>query len=266
VVSARAVVLKLGGRALEGPEAVEALGRGLRAHGGPCVLVHGGGAEVSAWSARLGLAPRFDDGLRVTDAATLEVAVAVLAGLANARLVAALRAAGVDAVGLTALDGGIATVVPHPAAARLGEVGRVAAVAPALLTALLAAGRVPVLASIGADGTRLLNVNADDLAAAIAGAIDARALILLSDTDGVRIDGAVAGQVTHDEAGALLAHPDVTGGMRPKIAAARAALEAGVPEVRIAAWTGALDSLLSAHGAGTRFVPGARPAAEVAHG
>jgi acetylglutamate kinase len=266
VVSARAVVLKLGGRALEAPGAIEALGHGAASLGEPLVLVHGGGAEVSAWSARLGLEPRFAHGLRVTDRATLEVAVAVLAGLANTRLVAALRAAGVDAVGLTALDGGIATVVPHADAARLGEVGRVAAVTPALIESLLAAGRVPVLASIGASGARLLNVNADDLAAAVAGALGARALVLLSDTPGVRIGRAVVGHVTPDALGALLAHPEVTGGMQPKLAAARAALEAGVPEVRITAWAGSFEALLAPDGPGTRFVASARPAEEIAHG
>ena len=253
MVNGRAVVLKLGGRALEAEGAIDTLARGLAARGGPWVLVHGGGAEVSAWSTRLGLEPRFDDGLRVTDPATLEVAVAVLAGLANARLVAGLRAAGVDAVGLTALDGGIATVEPHPDAARLGEVGHVTAVSPALLDSLLGSGRVPVLASIGAHGARLLNVNADDLAAAIAAGLGARALVLLSDTPGVRVAGEVTGRVRAGAIDALLAHPDVQGGMRPKVAAARAALEAGVPEVRIAAWEGSLDALLDPDGAGTRF-------------
>jgi acetylglutamate kinase len=264
VVSGRAVVLKLGGRALESEGAIEALARGMVARGGPWVLVHGGGAQVSAWSTRLGLAPRFDDGRRVTDPATLEVAVAVLAGLANARLVAGLRAAGVDAVGLTALDGGVATVAPHPDAARLGEVGQVTAVSPALIDTLLGAGRVPVMASIGAHGGRLLNVNADDLAAAIAGGLGARALVLLSDTPGVRVAGEVAGHVRAGAIDALLAHPDVQGGMRPKLAAARAAIEAGVPEVRIAAWDGSLDALLDPHGPGTRFTAEVRQ--EVAFG
>ncbi len=158
------LVIKLGGRALEGPGARHELATAIAALEEPAVVVHGGGAEVSDWCLRLGLTPRFLDGLRVTDPPTLEVAVAVLAGLANKRLVAALRAAGVDAVGLSAIDGGIAAAELHPEAERLGEVGRVRAVAPALLETLLGRGHLPVLASIAAVAGRLLNVNADDFA------------------------------------------------------------------------------------------------------
>src|SRR5207245_9215619 len=103
------LVLKLGGRALEAPDAAGELAAEVAALRVPVVIVHGGGVEVSAWCMRLGLAPRFVEGLRVTDDATLEVVAAVLAGLANKRLVAALRAAGVDAVGLAALAGGTVT-------------------------------------------------------------------------------------------------------------------------------------------------------------
>ena len=159
------------------------------------MLVHGGGAELSGWCERLGLVPRFEGELRVTDAATLEVATAVLAGLANKRWVATLRAAGVDAVGLAALDGGVCDVVGHPDAATLGEVGAVQSVNVALLDTLLRRGSVPVLASIGAHGGRLLNLNADDLAAALASALGAP-LVLLTDHTGAdnrRRAGAVAG-------------------------------------------------------------------------
>jgi acetylglutamate kinase len=245
------VVIKLGGRALETPGAERELGAALAATPGPRVLVHGGGAEVSAWCARLGIEPRFLDGLRVTDAATLEVATAVLAGLANKRLVASLLEAGVDAVGLSALDGGIVTATPHPDAERLGEVGRVRSISPALLETLLAQGRVPVLASIAAHGRRLLNLNADDLAAAIAAALGARALVLLSDTPGLILEGGRVAKLSHAELDRARAHPDVQGGMRPKLEAAQAAIEAGVPRVHIAAWQGpgTLGDLLGAHAA-----------------
>jgi acetylglutamate kinase len=250
------VVLKIGGRALETPGELAELAAALAPLAGNAVLVHGGGSEVSAWSERLGLEPRFVEGRRVTDAATLAVAVAVLAGLANKRLVAALRAGGIDAVGLAALDGGVVEAGPHPDAARLGAVGTVTRVSPGLLAALLSAGRVPVLASIGRHGSALLNLNADDLAAALAAALGARALILLSDTPGVVLDGAVTARLAPGEARAALAGPDVTGGMRAKLEAANAALAAGVPVVHVAAWEGpeTLGRLLEGQGGGTTLV------------
>jgi acetylglutamate kinase len=245
------VVVKLGGRSLEAPGALDELAQAL-ASLPDAVLVHGGGSDVSAWSERLGLAPRFVDGLRVTDAGTLEVAAAVLAGLANKRLVARLRAAGIDAVGLAALDGVVETE-PHARSATLGHVGRVSSVDASLLASLRSTGRVPVLASIGAHRGELLNLNADDLAAAIAGAIDASTLVLLSDTPGVSIEGRVTPSIHAAELDDALDHPDVQGGMKAKLAAARAALGAGVGRVWIAAWQGpeTLARLLAGAGAGT---------------
>lgn len=261
--SSSPVIVKIGGRALEGAGAVAELALDLAALGGEVVLVHGGGAEVSAWSERLGLEPRFVNGLRVTDPGTLEAVVAVLAGLANKRLVAALRAAGVDAVGLAALDGGIVEVEPHPDGERLGEVGAVTRVRPALLETLLGQGRVPVLASVGQHGGRLLNLNADDLAAALAGAMGARSLVLLSDAPGVVLQGSLVPRLTAAEAVAALAGDDVRDGMRPTLAAARAAIAAGVARVHVAAWRGlgTLSALLAGEGHGTALV-----AAESAHG
>jgi len=232
------VVVKLGGRALDAPGAGAQLADDLAALRGRAVLVHGGGAELSGWCRRLGLEPRFADGLRVTDPDTLEVAAAVLAGLANKRLVARLRAGGVDAVGLAALDGGVAEAEPHADAARLGAVGSVRAVRLDLLEESLAAGRTPVLASIGACDGELLNLNADDLAAALAAALRADALVLLSDTPGLLLDGAVVPGLDPAALDAALADPQVTDGMLPKLRAARAALQGGTGRVHIAAWQG----------------------------
>ena len=252
------VVLKLGGRALEHEGAWRDLAAALRAMDEPVVLVHGGGAEVSGWCRRLGLTPSFVDGLRVTDADTLEVAVAVLAGLANKRLVAALRAAGIDAVGLSALDGGVVEARVHPQADQLGEVGAIEQVDPSLLHTLLAQGRVPVLASIVAGGGegRLLNVNADDLASAIAVALRARALLLLSDVPGLMLNGALVTRLSSEDAAIAMSGADVTGGMRPKLEAARLALASGVAAVHLAAWRGpsTLAELMNGTGAGTTLV------------
>ncbi len=235
-----ALVVKLGGRALEAPGALAECASALRGSSTRAtVVVHGGGAEVTAWSKRLGIETRFADGLRVTDPATLEVATAVLAGLANKRLVAALRARGLDAVGLAALDGGIARVQRHANSAVLGEVGEIGSVDASLLTALLAAGRVPVLASLGDDGHgALLNLNADDVASAIAIALHADDLLLLSDTPGLVLGGEVVRTLDATALEQALEHPEVSGGMRPKLRGACAALLAGVQGVHIAAWQG----------------------------
>jgi acetylglutamate kinase len=262
-VSGKPVVVKIGGRALEAPGAGVELADAIAALGQPALLVHGGGAEVSSWSARLGITPRFRDGLRVTDAVTLEVATAVLAGLANKRFVAALRAAGVDAVGLSALDGGIAIARPHAEAVHLGEVGEVVGIRSTLLDTLLAQGSVPVLASIAACGGRLLNVNADDLAGAIAGALGVTELILLSDTPALMLEGAAVARLAPAAIEATLAHPDVQGGMKPKLHAARVALEGGVRRVHIAAWHGPGTLAMLLAGRGTATVIESIPTAEV---
>jgi acetylglutamate kinase len=261
-----AAVVKLGGRSLEAPGALRELARELSDVSGGVLLVHGGGTEVSAWSARLGLVPRFEDGLRVTDADTLDVAAAVLGGLANKRLVAGLRHAGIDAIGLSALDGGIVAAAPHDARERLGAVGRVDHVRADRLRGLLALGMMPVIASIGAHEGALLNLNADDVATAVAAALPARALVLLSDTPGVRLAGAWVPALDLRAVDRALAGPDVAGGMRAKLSAAREALQHGVARVHIATWNGpgTLRALLSDAPPGTVLTPnGGAPRMEV---
>jgi len=240
-----ALVVKLGGRALEAPGALAECAASLRDAGTAggssraTLVIHGGGAEVTAWCARAGLEPRFAEGLRVTDAPTLEIAAAVLGGLANKRLVAALRARGIDAVGLSALDGGTVRAKRHTNSATLGEVGEVVGVDVSLLALLLASGRMPVLASLGDDTAgALLNLNADDVAAAVAAALTAGDLLLLSDTPGLKLGGEVVRSLDSEALAVALDHPDVTGGMRPKLRAAQLALAAGVRRVHIAAWQG----------------------------
>ncbi len=266
-----ALVVKLGGRALDAPGALAECASALHevarlsSAGGPSratLVVHGGGAEVTAWCARLGISARFADGLRVTDPATLEIAAAVLAGLANKRLVAALRARGLDAVGLSALDGGSVRVRRHANAATLGEVGEIESVDSTLLAELLATGRTPVLASLGDDGHgALLNLNADDVAAAVAGSIGAHDLLLLSDTPGLKVGGQVVRALDVHSLERALEHPDVSGGMRPKLRAARQALAAGVRRVHIAAWQGpgTLAALLEGSALATVVCAGATP-------
>lgn len=189
------------------------------------VIVHGGGNEVDDWSRRLGIEQATVDGLRVTDDATLEVAVAVLRGLVNARLVAAFAAAGVSAIGLSGADGDLLEARAFDE--RLGHVGRVSGVHAGLLDKLAAAGHVPIVAPIArGDGARLLNVNADEVAGAIAAARGGR-LLLLTDVPGVERDGRPTPSLTLEEAEAMLADGSAHGGMVPKLRAAIAAARAG---------------------------------------
>lgn len=221
------VTLKLGGTSAQHAGCVELVGR-LAEPG--WVVVHGGGTELDAWSARMGLVTRRHEGLRVTDPETLELACAVLGGLVNTRLVAQLRAHGIPALGLTGVDGGLLTAgAVDPA---LGAVGEVTEVNVPLLAALEAAGQVPVVASLAASRTgEILNVNADAAAGAVAAARGGQ-LILCTDVPGVLRDGAVVEHLTADGVAALLADGAATDGMRPKLRAALHAARAGC-DVRI---------------------------------
>ena len=244
-MTAAAVVLKLGGELLAEPaqrrDAAAAIG-GLAA-AGALVVVHGGGREVDAELARRGIAKRSVDGLRITDAATLGVVVAMLAGQVNTRLVAAAAAEGVRAVGLTAVDAGVAAIeraAPYAAAdgstADLGLVGSpTGGGAPVLLETLCAAGFVPVVASIGADEDgQLLNVNADTLAGDLAVRLGAGRLLIAGGTAGVLDEGGGTLPALDDAAvEQLVADGRASAGMVAKLNACRHARRNGVGRVEI---------------------------------
>lgn len=248
------IVLKVGGneiddeRFLEG--LVEAIGS-LRAEAAP-VLVHGGGKEIARLQAALGLEPRFIEGLRVTDEATLAVTEMVLSGAVNKRLVARLVSRGIPAVGLSGVDGGLLRVRPlvHPAG-DLGRVGEVTSVDLSVLSLLLRQGVVPVVSpiSLGPEG-RSYNVNADHAAMALARALGARSLAFVTNVPGVLIDGQVVARLTAPEAEAWIRAGTISGGMVPKVRAALDVVAAGVAEARI------VDLEGLRRGAGTRFVAG----------
>jgi acetylglutamate kinase len=238
-------LLKLGGELLEDSAAMGRAAAGIRAlsAGNPLVVVHGGGRAIDADLRARGVSPRFVDGIRITDAATLDSVVSVLAGRINTAFVAALGAAGVEAVGLTGADAGLAacTLAP-PIAASTGEridTGLVGIPSrssrPRLLIDLMSRGYVPVVATLGAtaDGT-LLNVNADVLAAHLAGAIEAERLIIAGSTAGVfDSTGATCAQLDAHAARAMVAAGTARDGMVAKLNAALAAVDAGVRSVRI---------------------------------
>lgn len=237
---ARPIVVKIGGNALDAAAerriALEAAA--LKAEGHPLVVVHGGGPEIDAALEREAVKSVRVDGLRVTDPATLAVTERVLCGTLNKRLVRVFLNAGVPAVGLSGIDG--ALLQAHAIdRSRLGFVGRVGRVNPAPLLALLAAGLVPIVAPLAYDpatgGT--LNVNADTSAAAIASALNARDLLLVTNVDRVRSDAADAssGMALLDLASArrFAESAGCQGSMKPKLQAAIDAVGAGVERALI---------------------------------
>jgi acetylglutamate kinase len=224
-------VVKLGGNQLDSPEWLARLAGALaRVH--PLVVVHGGGKAVDRLSARLGLPVEKREGLRVTSPETAAVVEMVLAGPANRAVVAGLRRAGVDAIGLAGVDGGLLTARP----VGLDHVGEVSAVRSGLVESLLLAGLTPVIAPVAPapDGDHVpLNVNADHAAAAIAGAVKADELLFVSDVPGVTVGGVTQPVVATSEIEPFVAGGVATGGMAAKLRAAARALEAGVRAVRI---------------------------------
>jgi acetylglutamate kinase len=207
--------------------------RGMADH--RMLIVHGGGKEIASWQERLGLEPHFVEGLRVTDAQSLQVAEMVLSGLVNKRLVARLVAGGVPAVGLSGVDGGLIRVerMSHPAG-DLGFVGRVVEVNPTSLEALLGQGLLPVISpiSLGLDG-QTYNVNADHAARAIARAVGTESLVFVSDVPGVLVEGSPLPHLGTDQVEPLIRDGVIGGGMVPKVRSALAALAGGVLTVRI---------------------------------
>jgi acetylglutamate kinase len=240
------VVLKFGGELLEDPQRVSVLASTMAklSRKTPLVIVHGGGREIDASLARVGIEKRQVDGLRITDEPTLEIVVSVLAGLVNTRFVAALGAAGVAAVGLTGADSGVGRVKqarPHMSSAGgsvdLGRVGEpIGRDKPSLLIDLCRKGYVPVVSSIGAskDG-ELFNVNADTLAAHLAGRLGSPRLIIAGATAGVfDSDGSTIADMTFRDIDALIQSGGATAGMVAKLAACRSAIVDGAREVFIA--------------------------------
>lgn len=219
------VVIKLGGSTLDdGQDALEDI-IWLRGLGARPVLVHGGGPHISEWLRRVGLPATFVRGLRVTDAATLDVVRMVLVGKVNGDLVRTVARLGGRAVGLSGLDGPILRA--EPLAPELGFVGRVSAVNPEPVHALAAAGYIPIIAplGLGADGA-VLNINADDAAADLARGLDAAKLLYLSDVPGIYdASGQLLSTLTSAATRALLADGTISGGMIPKAEACLRALE-----------------------------------------
>ena len=228
----RTLVIKLGGSTLEHQRSVLQDIIWLRALGVNPVLVHGGGPSINDWLEKLQLPARFINGLRVTDAATLDVVRMVLLGQVNQGLVLLASQLGGRAIGLSGTDGNMIQACISDAA--LGFVGDVTVVDPTLVQALIDQEYIPIIAPLGSgpDGT-CLNINADLVAAHLAGALNAEKLIFLSNVVGIcRGDGSLISELAEQEARQLISEGVISGGMIPKVSACLDALRA-VPRVHI---------------------------------
>lgn len=230
-------VIKIGGTLIQEQEARELLALqvgGLVSAGHRAVVVHGGGAQLTAFLKRIGVEATFVDGRRVTSPEVLDAAIKVIAGSVNHDLLASFALAGVRACGISGVDGGC--LLATRAHANLGLVGRIDRVRTELFDALTGHGFVPLLAPLGvAPGGQMLNINADEVAVACAAAWMADRLIFLTDVEGVRgLDGSVFARLSPAEIDALINSGVATGGMLAKLRSAAAAVAKAIPEVQIA--------------------------------
>jgi acetylglutamate kinase len=236
-------VIKIGGRPQKDPTLAATIAETWDALAGAMVLVHGGGDDVSSLQQGLGIAPQFVDGRRVTTAEDVELVRMALSGTANKRLVSALVREGVRALGLSGEDASLIAATPVDSG-RMGHVGVPQKINSSLLLHLLDGGYLPVVSpvsrNVGHELGPALNVNADDAAAAIAIAIEAEELVVVSDVPGVMIDSEPAPTLTLAEARALMQDGRASGGMRAKLMAASAAVEGGI-RVRITDLEGIRD-------------------------
>ncbi|MEO0621162.1 MAG: acetylglutamate kinase [Pseudomonadota bacterium] len=267
----RTVVVKFGGHAMGDAEAMASFARDIvlmKQCGVNPVVVHGGGPQINSMLERLGVKSEFAEGLRITTAETVEVVEMVLAGVINKRIVAAINGQGGRAVGLSGKDARLMVCRkaehwmrdPDSAIERildLGFVGEPAHVDPTVLKTFLDSDLIPVIAPIGTgeEPTETYNINGDTAAGAIAAAMRAERLLLLTDTEGVKgADGQVLTQMTRADIEHLTEQGVIAGGMIPKTRTALAAVEGGVGATVIldgrAPHTVLLE-LFTEHGAGT---------------
>jgi len=238
--SGKTIVVKYGGAAMADPERARQFAEDvvlMQYVGLLPVIVHGGGPQISAMMKRLGKEPQFIDGVRVTDAATMEIVEMVLAGRINKEIVTAVQQSGGRAVGLTGKDGALIQAEKIKGLDRdnVGHVGAVAAIDPAVLNALEAGGFIPVISPIGADPQGVTyNINADQAAGAIAAAVHAEKFIILTDVPGILDrEKTLISTLSRREVGRLVKSGVITGGMLPKVTAALTAVEAGVRKAHI---------------------------------
>ena len=236
----RPVVIKYGGAAMKDSTLKETVMRDivlLACVGMRPVVVHGGGPEINTWLDKLGIEPQFKNGLRVTDAATMDVVEMVLVGRVNKEIVALVNQIGGKAIGLCGKDGNLIKARPHKQEG-IGFVGDVASVDAKIIDSLVKSGYIPVISSVAADENgQAYNINADLVAGELAAAIGAEKLILMTDTPGILRDyhdaASVIGNLDIREARHLIETQVVGGGMIPKVNCCVRSLAQGVRAAHI---------------------------------
>ncbi len=224
------------------------------------VIVHGGGKEITRWLEKVGKKATFIDGLRVTDAETIEIAEMVLVGKISKELVYLISKFGGNAVSLSGKDGGLVLARKMKTKNDLGFVGEVASVNTRVIKHLIEDGYIPVISSIGVDKQgQTYNINADTFASALAGALHAKKLMMLSDVPGVldKLKRLIK-EIKDTEVKNLIRNKTITGGMIPKVQGAVASLKEGVQSVHIIDGRvehSVLLELLTDHGVGTMIYP-----------
>ena len=237
--SGKTVVIKYGGSIMINPELKAKFVEDvvlLKYVGLNPVIVHGGGKEISKWMQKMGKDAVFIDGLRVTDSETMEITEMVLSGKINNDVVGLINRAGGKAVGLSGKDANLFTAkrIRSKTNQDLGFVGDISDVDVTLLDTLSEKGYIPVIASVGINTEgESLNMNADHVAEVIAISLEAMKLVLMTDVTGLKIDGNLQSTLTLAQAKPLLEHPDVQGGMLPKLTCSIRALENEVETVHI---------------------------------
>ena len=240
----KTVVIKYGGNAMKSDDLTHKILEDvtlLKYVGINPILVHGGGPEINAMLKRVGVESSFHNGLRITDAATMEIVQMVLAGKLNKNIVSDIGRLGGKAIGLCGKDAELIKVRKKPPLADgvdLGFVGDIVSINTKLLNSLCQDEYIPVISSVGTDENgESYNINADTAAAAIAAALKAEKLIFLTDIDGVRANpedpASLFPTLTVDQAKALIADGTISGGMIPKVTACTDAVESGVRRVHI---------------------------------
>lgn len=257
------VVVKYGGNAMTDPELKKSVMQDLlllNLVGVKVVLVHGGGPEINSALDKMQIESTFKDGLRVTDEPTMEVVQMVLAGKVNKGLVANIVELGGKAVGLCGIDGNMIKV--HKKNADLGLVGEIDDIDTTLIETVISQGYIPVLSSIGVDENGVAyNINADTVAAKVAGALQAETMVAMTNIDGVMRDKdnptSLVPQLSVAEAEQLKQEGIIAGGMIPKVDCCLEAIEAGAQKVFIINGEiphAILIELLTNEGLGTMFV------------
>ncbi|MEG3439479.1 acetylglutamate kinase [Pannus brasiliensis CCIBt3594] len=238
--SGRTVVIKYGGAAMNNSDIKDTVMRDivfLSCVGARPVIVHGGGPEINSWLDKLGIEPQFKDGLRVTDAATMDVVEMVLVGRVNKEIVSLINQAGGMAVGLCGKDGNLVTARPVGKEG-IGFVGEVQTVDTRLVESLVNSGYIPVISSVAADETgQAHNINADTVAGELAAALGAAKLILMTDTAGIlenyKDPSTLLTKLDIQQARELINKGIVSGGMIPKVNCCVRSLAQGVRAAHI---------------------------------